>query len=107
MSGDNPVVSCIAKAERHVATARERWSAASLVRCEECIEELRKAAAAIETAQTEAGSGTVAPGAKRRLQRLRGDLEQLAHRVDASLAFCRGLALRADEQQSAPVTIEG
>jgi len=82
-------------AESHIRGALENWDAANLPRCEECCELLRGAIVELEGAWRSALEGAPAsvPVAKR-LYQLRADIGVMIRLVDASTAFCRGLALR-------------
>lgn len=97
----------VEQAEHHVGNARRRWDPASMERCSECIQELQDAVAAMESAQRAAAHATSMPELKQRLERLGRDLQTLSRSVDASLAFCRGLALRTGHQEAAHASVEG
>jgi hypothetical protein len=71
------------------------WDAGSLPCCEECCELLRSAIGELEGAWRAAEEGAPASmGTRKRLYQLRADVGLMVRLVDASTAFCRGLALR-------------
>ena len=86
----------------HVDRARGRldralnyWDAGSLPRCQECCELLCSAIEDLEGAWRAAEKGSPASAAvKKRLYQTRADVGVMIRLVDASTAFCRGLALR-------------
>jgi hypothetical protein len=85
----------VGRAESHVRGALKKWDAANLPRCEECCELLRGAIGELEGAWQSAQQGAPASVAvKKRLYQLRADIGVMIRLVDASTAFCRGLALR-------------
>jgi len=85
----------IGRAESRVHGALKNWDAGSLPRCEECCELLRAAIGQLETASQAAEKGASASVAvKKRLYQLRADVGTMVRLVDASTAFCRGMALR-------------
>jgi len=85
----------VGRAENHMQGALKKWDAGSLPRCEECCELLRKAIGELEGAWRAAEKGAPASVAvKTRLYQLRADVGVMMRLVDASTAFCRGLALR-------------
>lgn len=85
----------VGRAETHVHGALSNWDATSLPRCEECCELLRRAIGELEDAWQAAENGVPASGVvKKRLYQLRADVGMMIRMVDASTAFCRGLALR-------------
>jgi len=85
----------VGRAEGHMHGALKNWDAANLPRCEECCELLRGAIAELEGAWRAAQEGAPASVAvKKRLYQLRADIGVMIRLVDASTAFCRGLALR-------------
>jgi len=94
MAGDQ-FGECVGRAENHLHGALQNWDAGSLPRCEECCELLRQAIGELESAWQAAEKGARASAAvKKRLYRLRADVGVMVRLVDASTAFCRGLALR-------------
>ena len=85
----------VGRAETHLHGALKNWDAGSLPHCEECCELLRKAIGELESAWQAAEKGAPASAAvKKRLYQLRADVGVMVRLVDASTAFCRGLALR-------------
>ena len=85
----------VGRAEAHLQDALRNWDAGSLPRCEECCELLRRAIGELERAWQAAEKGASASVAvKKRLYQLRADVGVMVRLVDASTAFCRGLALR-------------
>ena len=85
----------VERAESHMHGALKNWDAGSLPRCEECCELLRQAIGELEDAWRAAEKGAPASAAvRKRLYRLRADVGVMVRLVDASTAFCRGLALR-------------
>jgi len=94
MAGDQ-FGECVGRAENHLHGALKNWDAGSLPRCEECCELLRRAIGELESAWQAAEKGAPASTAvKKRLYQLRADVGVMVRLVDASTAFCRGLALR-------------
>ena len=85
----------VGRAESSIRGALKNWDAADLPRCEECCELLRAAIGELEGAWRSAQQGAPASAAvKKRLYQLRTDIGVMIRLVDASTAFCRGLALR-------------
>ena len=85
----------VGRAESHMHGALKNWDAGSLPRCEECCELLRAAIGQLEGAWQAAEKGAPASVAvKKRLYQLRADVGTMVRLVDASTAFCRGMALR-------------
>ena len=85
----------VRRAESHMHGALKNWDAGSLPRCEECCDLLRTAIRELEGAWQAAEKGAPASVAlKKRLCRLRADVGTMVRLVDASTAFCRGMALR-------------
>ena len=84
----------VGRAESHMHGALKNWDAGSLPRCEECCELLRAAIGQLEGAWQAAQKGAPASLAvKKRLYQLRTDVGTMVRLVDASTAFCRGMAL--------------
>ena len=84
----------VGRAESHMHGALKNWDAGSLPRCEECCELLRAAIGQLEGAWQAAQKGAPASVAvKKRLYQLRADVGTMVRLVDASTAFCRGMAL--------------
>jgi hypothetical protein len=84
----------VGRAQSRVHGALKNWDAGSLPRCEECCELLRGAIGELEGAWQAAEKGTPASAAvRKRLYQLRADVGAMVRLVDASTAFCRGLAL--------------
>ena len=95
MSAADQLGECVGRAESHMHGALKNWDAGSLPRCQECCELLRRAIAELEGAWQAAEKGAPASVAvKKRLYQLRADVGVMVRLVDASTAFCRGLALR-------------
>ena len=95
MTAADQLGECVGRAESHMHGALKNWDAGSLPRCEECCELLRQAIGELESAWQAAEKGARASAAvKKRLYRLRADVGVMVRLVDASTAFCRGLALR-------------
>ena len=95
MTAGDPLGEYVGRAESHVHGALKNWDAGSLPHCEECCELLRKAIGELESAWQAAEKGAPASAAvKKRLYQLRADVGVMVRLVDASTAFCRGLALR-------------
>jgi hypothetical protein len=85
----------VERAGSHMHGALKNWDAGSLPRCEECCELLRTAIGELESAWQAAEKGAPASVAvKKRLYQLRADVGTMVRLVDASTAFCRGMALR-------------
>ena len=85
----------VGRAESHMHGALKNWDAGSLPHCEECWELLRGAIGELEGAWRAAEKGAPASVAvRKRLYQLRADVGVMVRLVDASTAFCRGLALR-------------
>ena len=85
----------VGRAESQVHGALKNWDAGSLPHCEECCELLRRAIGELEGAWQAAEEGAPASVAvRKRLYQLRADVGVMVRLVDASTAFCRGLALR-------------
>ena len=85
----------VGRAQSHVHSALSNWDAGSLPRCEECCELLRRAIGELEDAWHAAENSVPASVVvKKRLYQLRADVGVMIRLVDASTAFCRGLALR-------------
>ena len=95
MIAEAPIGELIGRAEARTHDALKNWDASSLPRCEECCELLRGAIAELEGAWRAAESGASrSAGTRKRLYQLRADVGVMIRLVDASTAFCRGLALR-------------
>ncbi len=95
MTAADQLGECVGRAESHMHGALKNWDAGSLPRCQECCELLRRAIAELEGAWQAAEKGAPASVAvKKRLYQLRADVGVMVRLVDASTAFCRGLALR-------------
>ena len=95
MTATDELGESVGRAERHMHGALTNWDAGSLPRCEECCQLLRLAIGELEVAWKAAEKGAPASAAvKKRLYQLRADVGVMVRLVDASTAFCRGLALR-------------
>ncbi len=95
MTAGDQIGEHVGRAQSHVHGALSDWDAGSLPRCEECCELLRRAIGELEGAWKAAENGLPASVAvKKRLYQLRADVGVMIRLVDASTAFCRGLALR-------------
>lgn len=99
------------RAEEHVQRARQSWNATDLARCEECVENLGKAAEELRAAKQLAGDGgaptvELAARTKDRLQQLHSSINRLGRLVDAAIAFHRSVALDTgmDENLSSNVS---
>jgi hypothetical protein len=95
MTAGNQIGEHVGRAETRMHDALKQWDAADLPRCEECCELLRGAITEMEGAWRAAENGALASaGTRKRLYQLRADVGVMIQLVDASTAFCRGLALR-------------
>ncbi len=107
MTGRADLLAEVEQAEQHVHNARRNWNPTSLEHCAGCIQELQDAVAAMESAQRVASQAAGSPEVKARLEHLRTDLETLSRAVDATLAFCRGMALRTGQPEPEQYPVEG
>lgn len=101
MTGGTNMLAHIERAEVYVSEAGKLWNPTDESHCLDCTEALRLAVAEMEAACSAAAAGSVVEGAEERIGRLRADVDQLARRVDAAMAFCRGLALRSASDETA------
>ena len=95
MTAGGPLGEYVGRAESRLRGALKNWDAGSLPRCEDCCELLRSAIGQLEGAWQAAEKGASASVAvKKRLYQLRADVGTMVRLVDASTAFCRGMAVR-------------
>lgn len=85
----------VMRAETHVRNALEHWEAANPHISAECCELLRMAVTDLAEAQQATEQGRVAndESMQKGLGQLRANVNLMARLVDASAAFCRGMAL--------------
>lgn len=109
MTRDTGITGYLARAEGHVRQARKSWDATSISRCAECAEGLRLAVAEMEGACAAAPRGPAPAGTQIRLERLRGDVDQLSRLVDSAMAFYRGMewSVAQVQEEAAPSELRG
>ena len=107
MSRDGGLLDRIARAEAAVANASRSWDPTSASACANCAEALGQAVVEMEAACAAAAKGPAVAGTQARLKQLQVNVNSLARLVDAAMAFNRGLALQAGEEQLTHSEVEG